>query len=247
MNLRELGIRIRMQREKRGLRQNDMAHALQVSPQAVSKWERGENAPDIALLVPLVKLLGVSIDWLMGRYTEDLDVFEVTVFASGIQIARQKSEEMTTKDFAVWVNSHCFLTTEAVLRSDGVPIKYNGPGLLCFFSGAGQEERAIRAALRAKETATDAVKIGLSSGEVYLGSIGHADYARPDIIGDCVGIAHQAREWAAAHTESGIAIMRRTLDNLSDDFRKTIHIGERKRARLHGIKHAVELAEINAL
>ena len=60
-----LGDRIRRQREKRGIKQQDIAHALQVSPQAVSKWERGENAPDISLLGPLARLLGVSTDWLL--------------------------------------------------------------------------------------------------------------------------------------------------------------------------------------
>ncbi len=84
--LQDLAGRIRLQREKRGLKQNDIAHALQVSAQAVSKWERGENAPDIILLVPLAKLLGVSVDWLLGSYAaRDLDVFDATVLVSGVR------------------------------------------------------------------------------------------------------------------------------------------------------------------
>ena len=78
MNIQELGQRIRDRREKCRLRQTDVAAALQVSPPAVSKWERGENAPDISLLPGLGKLLGVSVDWLLGSYTEDRDVFEAT-------------------------------------------------------------------------------------------------------------------------------------------------------------------------
>ncbi len=65
--LRDLAARIRTQREKRGLTQSEVAQALEISPQAVSKWERGENAPDISQLVPLGELLDVSIDWLLGR------------------------------------------------------------------------------------------------------------------------------------------------------------------------------------
>ena len=42
MNLDDLAERIRAQREKRGLRQNDLASALQVSLRAGSKWERAE-------------------------------------------------------------------------------------------------------------------------------------------------------------------------------------------------------------
>ena len=66
MNLKELGKRIRAQREKCRLKQVDIANALQISAQAVSKWERGENAPDIAVLLDLTRLLGVSTDWLLG-------------------------------------------------------------------------------------------------------------------------------------------------------------------------------------
>ncbi|MFC1735863.1 helix-turn-helix domain-containing protein, partial [Candidatus Hydrogenedentota bacterium] len=57
MLLEELGNRIRSQRKKRGLKQRDVANALQISPQAVSKWERGENAPDVGMLSSLARLL----------------------------------------------------------------------------------------------------------------------------------------------------------------------------------------------
>ena len=43
MLLSELGNRIRSQRERLGLKQQDIANALQISPQAVSKWERGKT------------------------------------------------------------------------------------------------------------------------------------------------------------------------------------------------------------
>jgi len=94
MLLEDLGNRIRSQRERLGLKQHDVAHALQVSPQAVSKWERGENAPDIAILGALAKLLGVSTDWLLDTYGEGLDVFEATVFASSVTGAYEKSLQM---------------------------------------------------------------------------------------------------------------------------------------------------------
>ena len=44
MNLDELGNRIREQRIKQRLKQQDIANALMLSAQAVSKWERGENS-----------------------------------------------------------------------------------------------------------------------------------------------------------------------------------------------------------
>ena len=71
MNLKQLGSRIREMRERRGLKQADIARALQISAQAVSKWERGDNAPDISLLLDLSRLLGVTTDWLLGRDETD--------------------------------------------------------------------------------------------------------------------------------------------------------------------------------
>src|SRR5205809_5761112 len=62
------GERIRARREKLGMTQRDIANGLQVSAQAVSKWERGDNAPDVGVLVALSRLLGVSLDWLLGGH-----------------------------------------------------------------------------------------------------------------------------------------------------------------------------------
>lgn len=53
-------------RKGMGLTQEDVAEAVFVAPQSVSKWERGETAPDIELLPALAKLLGVSVDALLG-------------------------------------------------------------------------------------------------------------------------------------------------------------------------------------
>lgn len=53
-------------RKRLGMTQEDVAEAVFVAPQSVSKWERGETAPDIELLPALAKLLSVSVDALLG-------------------------------------------------------------------------------------------------------------------------------------------------------------------------------------
>lgn len=240
MILSALGARIRSQREKRGLKQNDLASALRISPQAVSKWERGENAPDIAVIIPLAKLLGVSADWLLGGQTPDRDVFEATVLACGVQGARQRSEEMQPRDFAAWANAFCFQITEVVLRNGGVPIKYMGPGILCFFAGAEHPARGIRAGLEAKAISAEPLKIGVSSGEVYLGAIGHPDYSRPDIMGETVSIALLATEWAASNTKSGIVACSSTTKDLTEPF----SIGKEQSVVFPGISHRIGVCEV---
>ena len=60
-----LGKRIAALRREKNLKQDDVAQALGVSPQAVSKWENDQTCPDISLLPQLAKLLGVSVDELL--------------------------------------------------------------------------------------------------------------------------------------------------------------------------------------
>ncbi len=60
----EIGQIIKKQRIKKGLTQKDLAERLNISTQAVSKWERG-GTPDILLLVPLAKALDISLNQLL--------------------------------------------------------------------------------------------------------------------------------------------------------------------------------------
>ena len=55
------GAFIKALRTELGLTQRELAERLHITDRAVSKWERGLNAPDIALLEPLADILGVSI------------------------------------------------------------------------------------------------------------------------------------------------------------------------------------------
>lgn len=61
MNAEYTGNQITTARKSKGLTQKDLAQRLMVTDKAVSKWERGINYPDIALLKPLSEILGISI------------------------------------------------------------------------------------------------------------------------------------------------------------------------------------------
>ncbi len=55
------GAVIRRLRENKGLTQEELAARIFVSGKAVSKWETGQGFPDISLLEPLAKALGISV------------------------------------------------------------------------------------------------------------------------------------------------------------------------------------------
>ncbi len=58
---------IRSARIAKNLTQADVADAMGVSFQAVSNWERGNSMPDIGKLGELARLLGVSMEELLGE------------------------------------------------------------------------------------------------------------------------------------------------------------------------------------
>lgn len=55
------------ERKARGLSQEALAAKVQVSRQAVSKWETGDAMPDLPKLLALADALGMSLDALCGR------------------------------------------------------------------------------------------------------------------------------------------------------------------------------------
>ena len=61
----KIGKRIQDLRKQKGLTQEQVAAALNISAAAVSKWETDTTYPDITILNPLARLLGVSADVLL--------------------------------------------------------------------------------------------------------------------------------------------------------------------------------------
>ena len=57
-------------RRAAGLTQLQLAEKLNYSDKAVSKWERGESLPDVAVLCELAKMYGVTLDYLVSGHGE---------------------------------------------------------------------------------------------------------------------------------------------------------------------------------
>ena len=62
----EIGKQIKTMRQKRGITQEAMSQHFGITPQAVSKWERGVATPDISLLPDISAYFGVTIDELFA-------------------------------------------------------------------------------------------------------------------------------------------------------------------------------------
>lgn len=59
--------RLKRYRKEKNLTQQQLADALGVSNKSVSRWESGGGYPDLPLLVPLAKALGVTADDLLDE------------------------------------------------------------------------------------------------------------------------------------------------------------------------------------
>ena len=102
-----MGKQIRAGRQRSALTQERLAETLGVTPQAVSKWERGESLPDIALLPELSAALGLTLDELFESSAE--------THLRRIQQRMENEPRMSLESFR---------QAEAQLRQDALETEY---------------------------------------------------------------------------------------------------------------------------
>lgn len=72
----DIGSNIKKYRKKLSLTQEQLASRLGVTAPAVNKWEKGNSYPDIELLSPIARILGISLDTLLS-FHEQLSTSEI--------------------------------------------------------------------------------------------------------------------------------------------------------------------------
>ena len=65
MERKSIGAFIAVLRKAHGLTQRELAEKLNVSDKTVSRWERDEGCPDLALIPVMAELFSVSCDELL--------------------------------------------------------------------------------------------------------------------------------------------------------------------------------------
>ena len=81
MNLSE---KIFNERRKLGLSQEQFAEKMQISRQAVSKWESGQSTPDLDKIVLMSQIFGVSTDYLLKETVDTVENTESTIAGDSI-------------------------------------------------------------------------------------------------------------------------------------------------------------------
>ena len=95
-------------REEKGLSQQKLSNMLNISQQAVAKWENGKSSPDPEMLSTIADILGVSADAILGRPVETgndikLDEIDFALFGEIKDLDRTDKEDIL--NFAKYVNA----------------------------------------------------------------------------------------------------------------------------------------------
>ena len=106
-----LGNRIAYYRKLNAMTQEELSYKLNVSPQAVSKWEQQLSSPDIMLLPFIAEVFHISVDELFGRKINTEPVFSL--------VDTMPWEDDDKIRFAVFQGKKIFNQSEAEL-SDGL-------------------------------------------------------------------------------------------------------------------------------
>lgn len=97
--------------------QSDLAQKLNYSDKAVSKWERAESIPDVAVLMEIAQVFGVSLDYLTKEEhsceEEKTDTIEETVTAESEKKRRNRKIVAGLSIALVW-----FVATFAFVVAD---------------------------------------------------------------------------------------------------------------------------------
>ena len=164
---------LRAFRRAAGMTQEEVAEAAGVSPQSVSKWERGETYPDVTLLPTLAILFGTSIDALVGMERINADRARGGVFTEAHRHFRagdyEESARVLREALRIYANDAAIMCElgmtlyftgnkeemgqairllEAVVTGHGnEKVGHTARAALCFlYRKAGEEERAVWAA-----------------------------------------------------------------------------------------------------
>ena len=109
----DIGIKIRLLRKEKKVTQEELAEYLHISPQAISKWERGASGPDIDLLPKLAIFFDTSLDNLLDFDRSRVNAaVEALVSECGRQCGRDpaKGEAYMRRALEKYPNNDLLLT-----------------------------------------------------------------------------------------------------------------------------------------
>lgn len=96
------GEKLQLLRRSRGLSQEQLAEVLEVSRQAISKWENNDSEPDLEKLRAICTYFGVTTDYLIWENAEDAPQGSAASQKTTDHAARREGLRETVRKNAHW-------------------------------------------------------------------------------------------------------------------------------------------------
>lgn len=111
--MKNFGSRLKKLRNDANITQDSLAEYLNISYQAVSKWENGQSLPDITLVPAIANFFGVSADYLLGievdKTNEDIENTLIKVNELNHAGKRLQSIQVLEEKLKLYPNNHLLL------------------------------------------------------------------------------------------------------------------------------------------
>ena len=117
MDAQETGKRIQQLRKAHGWTQKELAERISVTDKSVSKWERGLNYPDMAMLEPLAKTLDTTVVELLGIENAPEEEKLEAVTAVAVEETEQLRKEIRNRALSIVISGIVWLVSQFVLGS----------------------------------------------------------------------------------------------------------------------------------
>lgn len=120
-------------REAKKMSQEEVAKALHISRQSISKWENNRGNPDLENLVALSKLYGVSVDELINGLSDTPNPNQIKEQKNSYDIIKMLLylAILFASTFISFIGIAVSLTLLIRTRKQGYPIIFYGGCLLC--------------------------------------------------------------------------------------------------------------------
>lgn len=139
-----IGERITSLRKAQNLSQGRLASILEVSRQAVSKWENDQTSPDTLKLIQLADVLKTDVEYLATGRTAEPEVQQVIVKVPEIQ--EKIVEKTVEKPVVRYIEKPVIKTVEKLVEKPVIrkitrirylrnPFEFTVFGVLCFLLG----------------------------------------------------------------------------------------------------------------
>lgn len=169
----DIGLKIKKLRKERGITQERLAEYLNISPQAVSKWENGTALPDITLVPSISNLFGITLDELFGmseiRNTEKINAIfsevhkleaiskvdeaiellknSIKTYPNNYGLISELALALSSKDDIVSINEAISLSEKVLQNSTREKLCSTIRANLCFlYRKTGMNDQALRLA-----------------------------------------------------------------------------------------------------